>query len=106
VAVHDLHRRPAGEVRRVEVVELLAAQVEPDVLEQVDREPLLQLTVRDVAHHAPELASPSETCVSTVAVCRQNRGSRPRSRNLVVPGMPTSHSSPSNTRGSIGLIRG
>src|SRR5215217_2792281 len=52
------------------------------------------------------LASPSLTSVSTVAVCRQKRGSRRRSRNLVVSGMPTIHNCPSKILGSIGLIRG
>ena len=42
----------------------------------------------------------------TVAVCKENRESRTRSRNFAVPGMPPIHSVPSKNRGSIGLIRG
>lgn len=52
------------------------------------------------------LASPSPTLGSMVAVCSEKRGSRSRSLNFAVCGMPTSQRSPSNTRGSIGLIRG
>ncbi|OOK67531.1 hypothetical protein BZL30_7469 [Mycobacterium kansasii] len=39
-------------------------------------------------------------------MCRQNRGSRARSRNLVVPGIPGNSNRFSKMCGSIGLIRG
>jgi hypothetical protein len=41
-----------------------------------------------------------------VAVCREKRGSRAKSRNFAVSGIPMTHSVPSKNRGSIGLIRG
>src|SRR6266568_6180887 len=106
VAATHLNRRCAGQVGRVQVVELQSPQIEPGVFEQIRGEPLMQRLVPEVANHAPQLRiALGDLCV-TVAVCMQNRGSRPRSRNLVVCGMPAIHNWPSKILGSIGLILG
>ena len=69
----------------------------------------VQMSIRDPARERGRqclrttCSWPSLTLVSTVAVCRQNRGSRRRSRNLVVSGIPTIHNWSSKILGSRGL---
>jgi hypothetical protein len=66
---------PSG--RRCRSVELAASQVKPCVFEQRCGEPLIQRLVVDIVHHTPQLrVPPSFTSGSTVAVCKQHRGSR------------------------------
>jgi hypothetical protein len=106
MAAADLDRRRAGHVGRIEMVEVPPSKVESGVFEQCCGKPLVERLVLNIFDQTHNFASPSVTSVSTVAVCRQKRGSRPRSRNLVVPGIPTIHSWSSKTLGSIGLILG
>jgi hypothetical protein len=91
VAISDLYCRTAGQVSAIAVIEVLPPNVEAGLLIQVLGEPLMEGLVVDVVDGAPQL----RVAVFDFGVDGRGmytkRGSRARSLNLVVLGMPTIH---------------